>query len=42
MEYVLTTSALSKHYKHFKALNGLDMHVPKGAVCGLVGKSGPG
>lgn len=38
MEYVLTTEALSKHYKHFKALNGLTMHVPKGAIYGIVGK----
>lgn len=42
MEYVLTTSALRKHYKHFKALNGLDMHVPKGAIYGFVGKNGAG
>ncbi|MDE5697020.1 MAG: ATP-binding cassette domain-containing protein [Lachnospiraceae bacterium] len=42
MEYVLTTNALCKHYKHFKALNGLDMHVPKGAVYGFVGKNGAG
>ncbi|MDE7478937.1 MAG: ATP-binding cassette domain-containing protein, partial [Lachnospiraceae bacterium] len=42
MEYVLTTSALCKRYKHFKALNGLDMHVPKGAIYGFVGKNGAG
>ena len=42
MEYVLTTSVLSKHYKHFKALNGLTMHVPKGAIYGFVGKNGAG
>ncbi len=42
MEYVLTTSALSKHYKHFKALNGLTMHVPRGAIYGFVGKNGAG
>lgn len=42
MEYVLTTSALSKYYKHFKALNGLDMHIPKGAIYGFVGKNGAG
>lgn len=42
MEYVLTTSALCKQYKHFKALNGLDMHVPKGAIYGFVGKNGAG
>lgn len=42
MEYVLTTNALSKHYGHFKALNGLNMHVPKGAIYGFVGKNGAG
>lgn len=42
MEYVLTTNALSKQYGHFKALNGLTMHVPKGAIYGLVGKNGAG
>ena len=42
MEYVLTTNALCKHYKNFKALNGLSMHVPKGASYGFVGKNGAG
>lgn len=42
MEYVMTASALSKQYEHFKALDRLDMHVPKGAVYGLVGKNGAG
>lgn len=42
MEYVLTTNALSKQYGHFKALNGLSMHVPKGAIYGFVGKNGAG
>ena len=42
MEYVLTTEALCKHYKHYKALNGLSMHVPKGAIYGIVGKNGAG
>lgn len=42
MEYVLTTDALCKHYRHFKALNGLSMHVPKGAIYGFVGKNGAG
>ena len=31
-----------KYYKHFKALNGLTMHVPKGAIYGIVGKNGAG
>ncbi len=42
MEYVLETSALSKQYRDFKALNGLSMHVPKGAIYGFVGKNGAG
>ena len=42
MEYVLITNALCKHYKNFKALNGLSMHVPKGAIYGFVGKNGAG
>lgn len=42
MDYILTTNALGKQYKHFKALNGLTMHVPKGAIYGFVGKNGAG
>lgn len=42
MEYVLTVDALSKQYRHFKALNGLSMHVPKGAIYGFVGRNGAG
>ncbi|MDE6775697.1 MAG: ATP-binding cassette domain-containing protein, partial [Ruminococcus sp.] len=42
MEYVLTTNSLCKHYKSFKALNNLSMHVPKGSVYGFVGKNGAG
>lgn len=42
MEYVLKTNALCKNYKHFKALNGLTMNVPKGAIYGFVGKNGAG
>ena len=42
MEYVLKTNALSKQYKNFKALNGLSMNIPKGAIYGFVGKNGAG
>ena len=42
MEYVLKTNALCKSYRHFKALNGLSMSVPKGAIYGFVGKNGAG
>ena len=39
MDYVLKAAALSKRYKDFKALNGLSMNIPKGAIYGLVGKN---
>lgn len=42
MEYVLQTDALCKSYRHFKALSGLSMNVPKGAIYGFVGKNGAG
>ena len=42
MDYVLTTDALCKRYGRFTALDGLDMHVPKGAIYGFVGKNGAG
>lgn len=42
MDYILTANALSKQYGHFKALNNLSMHVPKGAIYGFVGKNGAG
>jgi len=42
MEYVLQTEGLCKSYRHFKALNGLSMNVPKGAIYGFVGKNGAG
>ena len=42
MDYVLQTNALTKHYGHFKALNGLTMNVPRGAIYGFVGKNGAG
>lgn len=42
MEYVLEINALSKNYKDFKALNGLSMNIPKGAIYGFVGRNGAG
>lgn len=42
MEYVLKTNSLCKHYKNFKALNGVDMTVPKGSIYGFVGRNGAG
>lgn len=42
MEYVLQTNRLTKKNRNFQALNGLTMHVPKGAIYGFVGKNGAG
>ena len=42
MEYCLTAERLSKHYRHFKALEGLSIHVPKCSIYGLVGRNGAG
>ena len=42
MDYVLQTNSLTKKYKHFQALNGLTMNVPKGSIYGFVGKNGAG
>ena len=42
MEYVLTTSGLSKKYGKFRALDDLSMHIPKGAIYGFVGRNGAG
>lgn len=42
MEYVLQTAGLTKKYKGSPALGGLDMHVPKGAIYGFVGRNGAG
>ena len=42
MEYVLETNALCKRYRDFTALNGLNMHIPKGSIYGFVGRNGAG
>ncbi|MDE6635553.1 MAG: ATP-binding cassette domain-containing protein [Lachnospiraceae bacterium] len=42
MDYVLRTDALSKEFGGFKALSGLSMNIPKGAIYGFVGKNGSG
>ena len=42
MEYVLETKALCKRYRDFRALDGLDMRIPKGAIYGFVGRNGAG
>ena len=42
MDYVLSTDNLVKSYGQARALSGLSMHVPKGAIYGLVGRNGAG
>lgn len=42
MEYVFETNGLSKRYRDFTALNGLNMHIPKGSIYGFVGRNGAG
>lgn len=42
MDFVLETKNLSKSYGHSHALSGVDMHVPKNSVYGLVGRNGAG
>lgn len=42
MDYVLETETLTKRYRHFRALDELNMHVEKGAIYGFVGKNGAG
>lgn len=42
MDHIFTTTALSKQYKHTKALDQLSMQVPRGAIYGFVGRNGSG
>ena len=42
MEYILETKALEKKYNKFKAIDNLNMRIPKGAIYGLIGKNGAG
>ena len=42
METVLETTQLCKNYRRFRALDGVTMRVPKGAIYGLVGRNGRG
>ena len=42
MDYVLETKSLLKSYRHIEALSGVDMHVPKDSIYGLVGRNGAG
>ena len=39
MDYVLQTQELCKSYRSFKALDHLQMHIPKGSIYGMIGKT---
>ena len=42
MEYVPETKSLTKCYRGFTALAGLNMMIPKGSIYGFVGRNGAG
>lgn len=42
MEYILQTSGLSKRYGAIKAVDNLELSVPRGSVFGLLGPNGSG
>ncbi len=42
MDNCLSTNELSKKYKNFTALDRISMHIPRGAIYGIVGRNGAG
>ncbi|MDB5019545.1 MAG: transporter ATP-binding protein [Pedobacter sp.] len=41
-DYVISSSDLTKQYGSFKAVDQLDLQVPKGSICGFLGQNGAG
>lgn len=41
-EWAILTESLAKHYGKLAAVDGLDLHVPKGSVYGFLGRNGAG
>ena len=41
IDTVLKTEALTKYYANDLALDHLDMSIPRGCICGFVGRNGP-
>ncbi|MBC7926029.1 MAG: ABC transporter ATP-binding protein [Bryobacteraceae bacterium] len=39
---VIEVEGLTKSYKHVSALRGLDLKIPRGSVCGFLGRNGAG
>lgn len=42
MEYIFKSNELCKYYRNFKAIDKLNMNIPKGSIYGLVGRNGAG
>lgn len=42
MTNIVHARSLQKSYGNFKALNGVDLNIPSGAICGLIGPNGAG
>lgn len=42
MEYLLTTNNLTKQYGRHKAADAVNIHIPQGAIYGLIGRNGAG
>ncbi len=42
MEYLLTTNNLTKKYGRHKAADAVNLHIPQGAIYGLIGRNGAG
>ncbi|MCP5345767.1 MAG: ABC transporter ATP-binding protein [Gammaproteobacteria bacterium] len=42
MEAIVKASGLTKYYGKFKALDGIDLAIPAGAIIGLIGPNGAG
>lgn len=41
-EYLLSTSQLTKEFKHHKAVNNVNLHIKKGSIYGFIGRNGAG
>ena len=42
MNYIIRTEKLCKQYKETTALNNVSLHIPQGAIYGLIGNNGAG
>ena len=41
-EILLETHGLTKQFRHYKAVNNIDMHIRRGAIYGFIGRNGAG